>query len=96
MKAIIVAMFLAMFVSGCGKSADPLEELEKRQKIPGYREVRIFCTQCHKAPDAVQHEPAAWPSVVARMEGHMRKNNRKIPNEQEREAIIGYFQTKTN
>jgi len=93
MKVTILAMFLAIFISGCGKSADPREELAKRQKIPGYREARIFCTQCHKMPDAAQHEPAAWPGVVTRMEGLMQTNRRKVPTAQEREAIIGYLQS---
>lgn len=93
MKAAITVMFLAMLVSGCGKSADSLEAQERLNLIPGYREARVFCTQCHKLPVSNQHVPAAWPGVIVRMEGNMRANNRKVPTQQEREAIIGYFQS---
>lgn len=93
MKAAIAVMFLAMFISGCGKSADSREAQEKLKLIPGYREARIFCTQCHKLPASNQHAPAAWPGVIVRMEGNMRANNRKVPTQQERKAIIGYFQS---
>ncbi len=96
MKVTVLVMFLAIFISGCDKGADPREELAKRQKIPGYREARIFCTQCHRMPDAVQHEPAAWPGVITRMEGIMQTNKRKVPTVEEREAIIGYFKTNPN
>jgi len=92
MKAAIAVMFLAMFISGCGKSADSREAQEKLKLVPGYREARVFCTQCHKLPASNQHVPAAWPGVVTRMEGNMRANNRKVPTQQEREAIIGFFQ----
>lgn len=96
MKAAIVAMFLIMFINGCGKDKDPREELDKLQNKTGYREARIFCAQCHKLPASDQHVSAAWPSVITRMEGHMRANNRKIPNQQEREAVIGFFQSNPN
>ncbi len=93
MKTTIGLIFLAVFISGCGKGADPRAELDKLQAKPGYREARIFCAQCHKLPAAEQHLSAAWPAVVARMEGHMKANKRKVPTEQEREAIIGFFQS---
>ena len=96
MKAAIVVMFLAIFISGCGKSADSREAQEKLKLIPGYREARVFCTQCHKLPASNQHVPAAWPGVMARMEGHIRANKRKMPDQQEREAIIGFFQSNRN
>lgn len=93
MKKAVVVMFLAMFLGGCGKGNDPTEELHKLQAKPGYREARIYCAQCHKLPAADQHVSAAWPSVITRMEGLMRTNRAKMPNDQEREAIIGFFQT---
>lgn len=93
MKAAIVVMISTMMLGGCGKGADSRAELDKLQAKPGYREARIYCTQCHKLPAAEQHVSAAWPAVITRMEGHMQKNNRKIPTEQDREAIIGFFQS---
>ncbi|MGC2049220.1 MAG: hypothetical protein WA635_11500 [Gallionella sp.] len=96
MKAAIVLTFLAIFISSCGKSADPREEQKKLMQIPGYREAKLICTQCHKLPIQDQHIPAAWPGVIARMEGYMRANKRRVPTPQESEAIIGYFQSNPN
>jgi hypothetical protein len=96
MKPAIVLTLLAIFISGCGKSADPREEQKKLMQIPGYREAKLICTQCHKLPFQDQHVSAAWPGVIARMENYMRVNKRRLPTEQEREAIIGYFQSNPN
>jgi hypothetical protein len=96
MKSAILFAFLAILISGCGKSADPHEEQKKLTQIPGYREAKLICTQCHKLPLQDQHVSAAWPAVIARMENYMRANNRQIPNQQEREAIIGFFQSNPN
>lgn len=93
MKSAVAVMFLAVFLGGCGKNKDPRAELEKLQAKPGYREARIFCVQCHKLPVAEQHVAAAWPSVVARMEEYIRVNKKKMPTQQERDAIIGFFQS---
>jgi|GEM_PF-1284863 len=93
MKSAIVLAFLALLISGCGKSADPREEQKKLMQIPGYREAKLICTQCHKLPFQDQHVPAAWPSVITRMENYIRANKRRMPTEQEREAILGYFQS---
>lgn len=89
-------MCLALLMSGCGKSADPREAQEKLRQIPGYREAKVICTQCHALPVAEQHVAAAWPSVVTRMESYIVAHKRRMPTEQERAAIIGYFQTKPN
>ena len=96
MKALIMLAFIAIFFNGCGKSSDPREEQKKLMQIPGYREAKLICTQCHKLPFQDQHVSAAWPGVISRMESYMRANKRRMPTEQEREAIIGYFQSKPN
>ena len=93
MKSATVLAFLVMFISGCGKSSDPREEQKKLMQIPGYREAKLICTQCHKLPFQDQHVSAAWPSVIARMENYMRANKRRVPTQQESEAIIKYFQS---
>lgn len=87
-KTIILTM-LALLVSGCGKS---LSRDEKDKDKPGYQEAKAFCAQCHALPFGDQHPPAAWYEVVARMEGHMKASNRKLPDPVQREAIITYFQ----
>ena len=93
MRAVFVVMLSIMLLGACSKDSDPRAELDKLQAKPGYREARIFCAQCHKLPAAEQHVSAAWPTVITRMEGHMKTNKRKIPTEQERELIIGFFQS---
>jgi hypothetical protein len=96
MKATIVLMFLAVFIGGCGKGADPREEQKRLMQIPGYREAKLICTQCHKLPFQDQHVSAAWPGVIARMESYMRANKRRVPTPEESEAIIKYFQNSPN
>ena len=96
MKTAFVLAILALFISGCGKSTDPREEQKKLMQIPGYREAKLICTQCHKLPFQDQHVPAAWPAVITRMENYMRANKRRVPTEQEREAILAYFQSNPN
>jgi hypothetical protein len=92
MKPATILALLVIFISGCGKSADPREEQKRLMQIPGYREAKLFCTQCHKLPFQDQHVSAAWPGVIARMENYMRANKRRVPTPEESEAIIKYFQ----
>ncbi|MFZ5523707.1 MAG: hypothetical protein ACOY9D_06430 [Pseudomonadota bacterium] len=96
MKAAIVLTFLAIFISGCGKSADPREDQKRLMQIPGYKEAKRICTQCHKLPFQEQHVSAAWPDVIARMEGYMRANKRMMPTQQERDAITAFYQSSPN
>jgi len=93
MKVTVIFLCISMLVSSCGDSLTPREERQRLMQIPGYREAKIICSQCHKLPIADLHVSAAWPSVVSRMENYIRVNKRRLPTEQEREAIIGYFQT---
>ena len=93
MKISISMMFLVLLLGGCSKqSAAEREALDKAK--PGYQVARNFCSQCHTLPFADQHPPAAWPYVVSRMESYMEAAHRRMPNPTEREAIIGYFQSK--
>lgn len=89
MNKTIVITLLALLASGCGKS---LSRDEKDKDKPGYQEAKTFCSQCHSLPFGDQHPPAAWPDVVARMEGYMQSSKRMMPNQTQREAIITYFQ----
>jgi cytochrome c553 len=93
MKISILMMFLVLLLGGCSKqSAAEREALDKAK--PGYQAARSFCAQCHTLPFADQHPSAAWPYVVSRMESYMEAAHRRMPNPTEREAIIGYFQSK--
>jgi len=92
MKVAIVVLCATTLVSGCGERMSPREEQQKLMQVPGYREAKIICTQCHKLPITDLHVSAAWPSVITRMDSYIKVNNRRAPTEQEREAIIGYFQ----
>lgn len=89
MNKTIILTLLALLVSGCGKS---MSRDEKDKDKPGYQEAKTFCSQCHSLPFGDQHPPAAWPDVVARMEGYMQSSKRMMPNQTQREAIITYFQ----
>ena len=104
MNKPIVAILLALFVSGCSKGGGTGEEVvvpkgtnsgmaATSKPVPGLQETQKICTQCHAMPNPSQHHPAAWPSIVARMEGHMVANRKPTPNQSEREAIIGYLQS---
>lgn len=93
MKISISMMFLVLLFNGCSKqSAAEREALDKAK--PGYQVARSFCSQCHTLPFADQHPPAAWPYVVSRMESYMEAAHKRMLNPAEREAIIGYFQSK--
>jgi cytochrome c2 len=93
MKISILMMFLVLLLGACSKqSAAEREALDKAK--PGYLVAKNFCSQCHTLPFADQHPPAAWPYVVSRMEGYIEAAHRRMPNPTEREAIIGYFQSK--
>jgi hypothetical protein len=92
MKASIAIISFAVLIVGCSKQSAVEREALDRAK-PGYQVAKSFCSQCHALPFADQHPPAAWPYVVARMEGNMDAAHRRLPTAAEREAIIGYFQS---
>lgn len=92
MKVAIVLLCVTTLISGCGEGVVSREDQKKLLQMPGYREAKIICSQCHKLPIADIHVSAAWPSVITRMEKYIKINKRRMPTEQEREAIIGYFQ----
>ena len=101
-KSIIVVL-LATALIGCNEGSDSHKAIPQSEVSaagveastapePGYLETKAICTQCHAMPVADQFHPAAWPSVVARMEAHMRSNNKILPSDQERTAILAYLQ----
>jgi cytochrome c2 len=92
MKVSILMIFIALFLAGCGKQSAAEREAQDKAK-PGYQVAKSFCSQCHALPFGDQHPPAAWPYVVSRMEGHMEAARRRMPNPEERQAIISYFQS---
>ena len=82
-----------MLVSGCNKGTNSHDAKSANGKQPqGYEETKLICTQCHTLPIPDQHHPAAWPSIVARMEGYMRANNKILPDQKQRAAILSYLQ----
>ena len=93
MKLFFTAIVLIMLVSACSKGSSSRDgKMADGKPLPGYEETKLICTQCHALPIPDQFHPAAWPSVVARMEGHMRANHKTLPDEQQRVAILGYLQ----
>ena len=105
MKKLIMAILLATVVAGCDKGADSrgamLEADGKMgveidaNPLPGYDEAKLICTQCHALPSPDQFHPAVWPSIVTRMEGHIRANNKILSSDKERVAILAYLQSST-
>ncbi len=93
MRVSAAIIFIILLLSACSKQTAAERDAQERAK-PGYLVAKSFCTQCHTLPFGDQHPAAAWPYVVSRMEGHIEAAHKRIPNEAEREAIIGYFQSK--
>lgn len=90
MKLFITTITLVMVISACNKGANSNDA--KMASSPGYEEAQLICTQCHALPSSDQYHPAAWPSIVKRMEGYMQANNKMLPNEKQRTAILTYLQ----
>ena len=98
----VLSLSIAGLISGCGKGGDSDQVVVLPQgsstatsapaSPPGLQETQRACSQCHALPSPTQHHPAAWPSIVARMENHMVASKRPTPSPQEREAILGYLQ----
>lgn len=92
MKVSIIMIFLALFLCGCGKQSAAERDAHDKAK-PGYQVAQNFCSQCHAMPFWDQHPPAAWPYVISRMEGYIESAHKRMPNQAELEAIIGYYQS---
>ena len=93
MKQSIATAFLFLLISGCNKGADSHDAKRADSMAqPGYAEANLICTQCHDLPSPDQYHPAAWPSIVKRMEGYMQANNKMMPDEKQQAAILSYLQ----
>ena len=92
MKNLIAFGLLVALLTGCNKAANDAKLAEDMAQ-PGYAETKLICTQCHKMPSPDQYRSAAWPSVVTRMEGHIRANKVIEPDQKQREAILAYLQS---
>ena len=92
MKNFIALGLLVVLLTGCNKNASNAAKEANDLAQPGYAETKLICTQCHKMPNPDQFHPAAWPTVVARMEGQIRAKNLILPDEKQREAILAYLQ----
>lgn len=93
MRLPVTAIFLVMFISGCNKGASSHDgKMANGMPSLGYEEAKLICTQCHAMPIPDQYHPAAWPSIVKRMEGYMQANNKMLPDDKQRAAILAYLQ----
>jgi hypothetical protein len=92
MKPVYALVLLALALSGCNNKEAQREAERKLMAVPGYREAKIICSQCHQMPFSDQHIPSAWPGVIARMEGYIQAGKRRMPTQREREAILYFFQ----
>jgi cytochrome c2 len=59
---------------------------------PPGRAFGTACMQCHALPDPQQHTAQEWPSVVARMRGHMAAMGKINPDETTTDEIVGFLQ----
>ncbi len=57
----------------------------------GYDLTQQFCTQCHQAPNPVQHTAADWPLVVSRMQIYIQQQHRSAPDTKEQKLILNYL-----
>jgi len=60
---------------------------------------RLFaqtCSQCHALPDPRQHTAAQWPSVVARMELHMKQSDMPLSGRRETKDIDAFLEQHTS
>ena len=58
---------------------------------PEGRAFASTCAQCHVLPDPAQHAAQQWPSVVARMEAHMRDARITVPRKQTMHEIESFL-----
>ena len=59
---------------------------------PPGRAFNTTCMQCHALPDPRQHTAQEWPSVVARMRGHMTAMGKILPDETATDEIVDFLQ----
>jgi cytochrome c2 len=59
---------------------------------PPGRTFGTTCMQCHALPDPKQHTAREWPSVVARMRGHMTAMGKILPDETTTDEIVDFLQ----
>lgn len=90
---LIMLLFPVLLFGGCDKQSAAARDAQQQTK-PGYQAAKTYCSQCHELPLGYQQPPAAWPYVVSRMEGYMETAHKRVPSAAERDAIIGYLQSK--
>ncbi len=95
--AISAAILLPLYTTGCSPaSAPPANEPggtgTPRGASAGSTVIAGYCGTCHVPPRPQSHSPAEWPSVVARMEEHRRKNGLAAIPSEDLARIIRYLQ----
>lgn len=53
---------------------------------------KMYCSQCHAAPDPATHTRNEWPRVVLRMKSHILRIGKKMPDQDTLMQIIEYLQ----
>lgn len=59
---------------------------------PAGKAFKSTCSQCHAAPNPVNHTANEWPRVVLRMKSHIIRTGRNMPDEDTLLQIIEYLQ----
>ena len=52
---------------------------------------REDCSQCHALPSPLAHKAGQWPSVVQRMQSHLRQYGGRALSDDDIQAILGYL-----
>lgn len=73
-----------------------VQALGKEARSPDFRAFHHRCTSCHETPDPSMHAPAAWDSVVTRMDGWMHSAGVMPMQAEERQEIVRFLQRTSN
>lgn len=88
---LVAVMILASLSYGC--SNGPAEQRHYPEE--GTPQATLYvtkCGQCHGAPLPGAHTARVWPSVLDRMQVHIKANNVSPVSREELSIILGYLQ----
>jgi len=89
-----VILTMLLLSSGYGCNNGPAEE-QRHYPEEGTPQANLYmtkCGQCHGAPLPTAHTANVWPSVLDRMQVHIKANNVAPVSREEMSIILGYLQ----
>lgn len=88
---LLVMMFFLLGY-GCGNSPAEKPRHYPEEGTPQANLYLAKCGQCHGAPLPSAHTANVWPSVLDRMQVHIKSNNVAPVSREEMSIILGYLQ----